>query len=81
MTADTAVSPKSRLAALLLCIFLGWAGAHRFYTGKIGTAILMLCTLGGFGLWVVVDLIFIICGISRDKEGRRVFKWFEEGSV
>ena len=75
-------SPKSRTVALLLCLFLGWLGAHRFYVGKVGTGILMPLTLGGFfGIWVMVDLIFIVCGIFRDKEGRRVFKWFEEGSV
>ena len=75
------VSPRARLVALLLCIFLGIFGAHRFYVGKIGTAILMICTFGGFGIWVLVDLIFIACGIFRDKQGRRLFKWFEAGSV
>ena len=75
------VSPRARLVALLLCIFLGIFGAHRFYVGKIGTAILMMCTLGGFGVWTMVDIIFIACGIFRDKQGRRLFKWFEAGSV
>ena len=76
------VSSKSRLVALLLCVFLGWLGAHRFYVGKIGTGILMPLTLGGFlGIWVIVDVIFIGCGIFRDKDGKRVFKWFEEGSI
>lgn len=71
-------SPKSRLAALLLCFFLGWLGAHRFYVGKIGTGILMPLTLGGFcGIWVVVDLIFIACGIFRDKQARRLITWLE----
>lgn len=77
----TDVSPKSRLVATLLCFFLGWAGAHRFYLGKIGTGVLMLCTLGVFGLWVIADFILIVCGVFRDKQGRRLFRWFEEGSV
>ena len=33
------ISPKSRLVALLLCLFLGWLGVHRFYAGKIGTGL------------------------------------------
>ena len=70
-------SPKSRLACLLLCIFLGLLGAHRFYVRKTGTAILMLVTFGGLGVWYIVDLIFIVCGIFRDNEGRRVLGWLE----
>ena len=81
MTESPNVSPKSRLVCLLLCLFIGWFGAHRFYAGKIGTAILMICTLGGFGLWVLADFILIVCGSFRDKQDRRIFKWFEEGSV
>ena len=76
------ISSKSRLVTLLLCFFFGWLGAHRFYVGKIGTAILMICTFGGFfGIWVLVDLIFIITGTFRDKEEKIVFKWAEPGSL
>ena len=67
---DNNISGKSWIAALLLCIFFGVFGAHRFYVGKIGTAILMLITLGGFGIWTVVDLIIIICQDFKDKEGK-----------
>jgi TM2 domain-containing membrane protein YozV len=70
-------SPKSRLATLLLCFFLGFIGAHRFYVGKMGTAVLMLLTAGGLGIWWLVDLIFVICGIFSDKEGKKVLNWFE----
>ncbi|MFH1570772.1 MAG: TM2 domain-containing protein [Gemmatimonadota bacterium] len=70
-------SPRSRLAAALLCFFLGWAGAHRFYAGKHGTAVLMLCTLGGLGIWSTVDLVFILVGSFRDAEGRRLRSWEE----
>ena len=74
-------SEKSRLGALLFCLLLGPFGAHRFYVGKIGTAICMILTLGGLGMWVVVDFIMIVIGSFRDKQGHRVFKWFETGSI
>ena len=74
-----ALSPRSRLGALLFCLLLGVFGAHRFYVGKIGTAVLTIVTLGGgFGIWPLVDLILIAIGSFRDKEGRRVVKWLEE---
>ena len=75
------ISPKSRLVAVLLCFFLGVFGAHRFYVGKIGTGILMLVTVGGLGIWALIDLIFVIIGSFRDKEGRLVFRWTEPGSM
>lgn len=70
-------SPKSAIAALLLCLFFGMFGAHRFYVGKIGTGILMLITAGGFGIWTLVDLIIIACCDFKDKEGRPLV--FERG--
>jgi TM2 domain-containing membrane protein YozV len=75
------ISPKSRLAALLLCFFLGALGIHRFYVGKIGTGVLMLLTFGGLGIWVLIDLIFIMAGSFKDKEGQRIFRWTEPGSI
>jgi TM2 domain-containing membrane protein YozV len=74
-------SPKSRLVALLFCLFLGVIGVHRFYVGKIGTGILMVLTLGGLGIWALIDLILIAAGSFRDKEGRRVFLWTEPGPL
>jgi TM2 domain-containing membrane protein YozV len=71
------VSNRSRLVALLLCIFLGPFGAHRFYVGKIGTGVLMLLTIGGLGIWALIDHILIATGTLRDKEGRRVYRWME----
>jgi TM2 domain-containing membrane protein YozV len=61
------VSDKSKTTALLLCYFIGPLGAHRFYTGKIGTGILMLLTFGGFGIWTIIDMITLITGQYRDK--------------
>jgi TM2 domain-containing membrane protein YozV len=73
-------SEKSRLACFLLCFFIGWLGAHRFYTGKTGTAILMILTIGGGGIWVIVDLIFILTGAFRDKAGDPVLNWTEKSA-
>ncbi len=64
------VSPKSWVAALLLEIFLGALGIHRFYVGKIGTGILWLITLGFLGIGWLVDLIMIATGNFKDKQGR-----------
>ncbi|MDH5696554.1 MAG: TM2 domain-containing protein [Dehalococcoidia bacterium] len=69
------VSPKSRLATTLFAWFLGEFGAHRFYLGKIGTAILMLITLGGLGIWALIDFIMVVAGIMKDKEGRPIKNW------
>ena len=70
------VSSKSRLVALLLCIFLGWAGAHRFYVGKVGTGILWLVGVFGlFGIGALVDLIMILVGSFTDKAGLPVSSW------
>ena len=71
------VSPRSRLAAFLLCFFLGILGIHRFYVGKIGTGILSLITLGGLGIWATIDAIMILAGSFRDKQGRRLVRWAE----
>lgn len=64
------VGEKGFVPAILLCFFLGALGAHRFYVGKIGTGILMLLTLGGFGIWAIIDFIMIVIGNFTDKEGR-----------
>jgi TM2 domain-containing membrane protein YozV len=72
---EKAVSHYSRLAALLLCIFLGALGVHRFYVGKVGTGVAMIFTLGGLGIWVLIDLVMIVVGNFTDSEGRYVLDW------
>lgn len=69
------VSPNSRLVALLLCFFLGGLGIHRFYVGKVGTGVAMIFTLGGLGIWALIDLIMIAVGSFRDKSNRLLLNW------
>lgn len=66
------ISRKKWGVTLILCILLGIIGFHRFYVGKAGTAILMLLTLGGFGIWVLVDFISILINQFTDEEGRKI---------
>ena len=65
---------KSFVSALLLCLFLGAFGIHRFYVGKIGTGILQLLTLGGLGIWALIDLVMIAVGKFTDKEGNALVR-------
>ena len=65
-------SEKSWITTLLLCLFLGGLGVHRFYAGKIGTGILQLITVGGCGIWTLIDLIMIITGRGSGKDGNPI---------
>src|SRR3954464_4275301 len=71
-------SEKSRGVALALAGVLGVFGAHRFYVGKTGTGLLMLCTLGGAGLWYLYDIIMVAGGSFRDSEGKLLSVWDPE---
>ena len=61
---------KDFITTLLLCIFLGGLGVHRFFVDKMGTGVLMLVTLGGLGIWWVIDIILIVTNSFEDSEGR-----------
>ncbi|MBP9812985.1 TM2 domain-containing protein [Candidatus Saccharibacteria bacterium] len=60
---------KEFLVALLLSIFLGQLGIDRFYMGYIGTGILKLITLGGCGIWWLIDIILIATKKLNDANG------------
>jgi hypothetical protein len=62
-------SNKSFLVTWLLSLLLGVLGVDRFYLGKVGTGLLKLVTIGGFGIWALVDLILVLTNKTRDKQG------------
>ena len=72
------ISSKSRLVAFLLCYIFGMFGAHRFYVGKKGTAILYIFTMGLFGVGMLIDTLMIILGKFTDVEDKLITKWIED---
>lgn len=52
--------PKNKWVALLLCLFLGFVGGHKFYEGKAGMGVLYIFTAGLFGIGVIIDFITIL---------------------
>ena len=62
------MSEKKKRTALILAILL--AGIHRFYVGKPASAILFIITVGGVGVWWILDIISIAKGTFTDAEGK-----------
>ncbi|MEI6409685.1 MAG: TM2 domain-containing protein [Bacteroidota bacterium] len=65
---------KDWLTTLLLCIFLGGLGIHRFYTKHTGIGVIQLLTLGGCGIWALIDLIQIITDKFKDADGNKLVR-------
>lgn len=74
-------SQKSFLATWLLAWLLGGLGIDRFYLGKVGTGILKLITLGGFGIWYLIDLIMTLAGVQKDKAGLPLAGYREHSKI
>lgn len=72
---EDSASRKSRLVALLLCIFLGVIGVHRYYIGKIGTGVIWTLTAGCIYVGWIIDIIWIACGKMTDGDGRLILNW------
>ena len=72
LNSSTTTSSTDWLTLFLLTFFVGVLGVHRFYVGKIGTGFLMLLTLGGLGVWYLVDLILVVTGQFTNKDGQKI---------
>jgi hypothetical protein len=73
--ASPRVSPHSRGVTLAFAALFGVFGAHRFYTGRVGSGVVQAVTLGGLGIWALYDVIIVATGNFRDARGRRVLNW------
>ena len=62
-------SDKDWTTLLILSILLGGLGVDRFYAGHIGLGVLKLITLGGCGIWSLIDLILVAVGNFKDADG------------
>jgi TM2 domain-containing membrane protein YozV len=68
-------SDKSRMTTLLLCVFGGFLGLHRFYVGRAGSGVLWLVSFGLFSVGWIYDLVMVATGEFEDEQGKRVLYW------
>lgn len=65
---------KSWTTLIYLSVIFGYLGVDRFYTGKIVTGILKLLTLGGYGIWWIIDIIVVASGKFTEASGKLIEK-------
>ena len=72
------VSEKRILPTFLLFLVLSWPlGAHRFFLKRYASAISFIITIGGFGIWWIIDFILIVTGSMKDDRGQVVKIWVD----
>ena len=72
------ISEKRILPTFLLFIVLSWPfGAHRFFLRRYASAILFIITIGGCGIWWIIDFILIVTGYMKDDKGNLVKLWVD----
>jgi hypothetical protein len=74
------ISRRSRGVALGLSVFGGFFGLHRFYVDKPRTAVAMILTMGGLGIWWLYDVVLLAAGEFRDSQDLPLRRWGVEGA-
>lgn len=59
---------KSKLITWLLWLLFGGIGGHRYYLGHIGKGVAMTLTLGGLGIWALINAFFINGWVDKHNE-------------
>lgn len=78
MNEAMSISEKRILPTFLLFLVLSWPlGAHRFFLRRYASAILFILTIGGCGIWWIVDFILIVTGSMKDDKGILVKLWVD----
>ena len=69
---QTAVNDKNFVLVATFCFLLGAFGVHQFYCGKIISGVLMVLTIGGLGIWALVDFVIVCFGEFTDSQGIKI---------
>ena len=69
MFMEEQTSDKDWTTLLILSVLLGGLGVDRFYAGHIGLGVLKLLTVGGCGIWAIIDIIMVATGKFTDADG------------